>query len=129
MDENKLIPVCNYKSNFLASLIKSTGSPCLGNNFIYVCKSPTFCISPIHDFVLSKRDWSKKIGDTCRMWVKFYEDVDASLFYCWEGFYIKPERLSDGRYLIKGRQITIDGIATGEHTTKLVLTEKVRFRQ
>jgi len=107
--------------DYFANRIRATGSLCSKQHpEIYRCSSKTYCTSSVHNFVLGKRDFTKKIGDTCRMWVKFKSH--DYLFYCWEGFYI------DSKTFLFPEPTTLDGVVTCEHITRLVLTEKVRFK-
>lgn len=120
------------QGDYLANLIRATGSHCsIEHPEIYRCESKFHHNSAIHGFVLGKRDFSKMIGDTCRMWVKFYTQYDY-LYYCWEGFYIHHEvfekrAIVNGVVICEPRKTTIDGVVSCEHITRLVLTEKIRF--
>jgi hypothetical protein len=119
-DDNKLNPV--KSGDFFADIIKQTGSPVTSHHPIYWCQSYLCSTSVIHQFVINHRAFDKQIGDTCRMWVHFVDiaDTDYSCYYCWEGFYIRPHHLKV--------KVTIDGVVSGGHTTRLVLTEKCRFK-
>jgi|ERR1035437_5647537 hypothetical protein len=105
--------------DFLANRIKMTGS-CINKNIVYRCESLSYFDSPVERFVIGKMNFSKKKGDTCRMWVQF--SGHEYLYYCWEGFYLGGNIISLNGFLGPG------GIVTGEHTTRLVLTEKIRFK-
>lgn len=113
----------------LANSIKRTDSYYSASP-VYICESPLYHNSEIHNYVLGLRDFSKKIGDTCRMWTQFYSGtVNSNRYYCWEGFYMIAERGLNGKEYIEEHPLIADGIVTGEHTTRLVLTEKTRFKQ
>lgn len=104
-------------ANYFANRIRRTGSPF--TNDIYVCTSEEFEKALIHDYIIIPSKINKQIGDTCRLWLE-YKDYEG-LYFCWEGFCIDETFFKIGN--------PISRIVSSDCMTRLVLTEKNRFRQ
>lgn len=111
------------EEDLLANIVRESGY-CINKNLVYRDVGNYFLseekTGEINNFILNGRTtFLKKQGDTCRVCIEFenYERI----YYCYEGFYINAFKKVFG-------ERTLNYAFSGNHITRMVLTEKIRFK-